>query len=328
VNIQSTVSVHIASSEQLQDFITLAHQGNFVNLTHIEFASDILSNNFYLPFVKNIQSLFQQGVLPRLTKLSLTYQYNPIVPPVEDWEKPQFLSASKLLLNPEIKYYALITQTKFSFQQLLSEQGLSLLRTSFIQIEPEIKELMNQQHISKDKQDQFFNALYQTFDAFFAAYPLSEQTISYSRGLSIIEEIHNNLYLIYFNGLKQFILKCSQDMTSISLEELTWWEQSFIHYQECLPQSFQKTELGQKVLVKTNRLILETMVDSLCNQINPLLPEFALSSPTPGKLSFLNEKGFTIDFYKHPEIIERQKKRKFSVVEEIPTPTTTDAQAS
>jgi hypothetical protein len=328
VSIQDTLRVHIASSEHLQDFVTLAQQGSFINLPHIEFASDILNNHFYLPFVKSIQSLLQQGVLPRLTKLTLTYQYQPIALPAHYEDNTQFPNAPELLLTPEIKYFALMTESKFSFQQLLSEKGLRSLRASFTNIEPKIKKLMQEQYISTDKQDHFFNALYQEFDAFLAAYPLTEQAVTYDRGLSIIEEIHDNLYLIYSNELRQFMLEHSQKMIDSLFGKLVWGEQIFSHYQTHLPQCFQETKFGEEVLLRANHFILGTLVDFLCNQIHPLLPEFALSSPTPGRLSFLTEKGFTIDFYKHPEIIERQKKRKFSVVEEIPTPTTTDAQAS
>jgi hypothetical protein len=311
VSIQDTLSVHIASSEHLQDFITLAQQGSFINLPHIEFASDILNNHFYLPFVKSIQSLLQQGVLPRLTKLTLTYQYNPRVPPKNTQIPPGFLSTQQLLLNPEIKYFALMAQPTFSLQQLLSGEGLNVLQKSFIGIEPEIKKLMQKQYISADKQDHFFNALYQKFDAFLATYPLSEQAITYGRGMSIIEEMHNNLYLTYFHDLRQFILEHSQDMIDIPFEELEWLKRSFISYQDYLPQFFQETKLGREILLRANHLILGTFVDSLCNQIQPLLSKFASPSPTSEKLPFLTENGFTIDFYKRPEGAERQKSVNF-----------------
>jgi hypothetical protein len=328
VSIQDTLSVHIASSEHLQDFITLAQQGSFVNLPHIEFASDLLTSHFYLPFVESIQSLLQLGVLPRLTKLTLTYQYNPRVPPEEPWIPPGFFSKQQLLLNPEIKYFALMAQPTFSLQQLLSGEGLNLLQKSFISIEPEIKKLMQKQYISADKQDHFFNTLYQKFDAFLATYSSAEQTVTYNRGMSVLEEIHNNLYFIYFNSLKQFILERSQEIANISSSELMWWERGFVHYQQCLPNSFQETKLEKKVLLRANQLILGAFVDSLCSQIQPLLPEFALSSPTSEKSPVLTENGFTIDFYKRPEEAERQKKRKFSLVEEIPTHTTSASKAS
>jgi hypothetical protein len=295
LSIQKEAIFHIISLQEAGDFIQLAEAGLFDHLRTLRYQLDTLHSS-PIAFYQALAALLQNGKLPLLTHFSLTYQYEAPTDPALDGYKTKpsrlyFLDsvAGKLLYATS----GSINESALSFQQFLGQEDFTALLDAFISIEPEARAAITRHtygNIAETLQNTFFTTLRQQFDALLARYhPAPEERGTWAEWMLFMEKMHMWLYNIYLQQLQH------QQAFAIP---------PYLHF---LPESFQQTELGQKLVLRTQERMLTGLVTRITDSMQILFsPCGFIGSHT------VTPTGFTIHFCKQQSNQEMQSANKSS----------------